>query len=85
MTKPIMKCGHRANGIDGNGNHVCVVCSGLKEGWNIPVNEQPNLVGRKAKCDECGRITNSKENLPFFKYISDEKFDVYYCGCRGFE
>lgn len=38
---------------------------------------------RKARCSTCGLVTNSDENLPFFRAQKEATFDSYYCGCSG--
>jgi len=46
---------------------------------------QINPPGRLARCANCGRVTTSKEDLPWFKSKPDELYDDYYCGCRGWD
>ena len=50
--------------------------------------EKPSLEGRKAKCTfnhpNGEDVTDSDWNLPFFEHHPEEKFDRYYCGCKGF-
>lgn len=48
MTTLLMKCGHTAQGVDKEGNPVCVIC------WPNPLTKQPmtapDLSGRRARC-----------------------------------
>jgi len=80
----MMKCGHAANAEDGRGNPVCAICIGIVKGANEVV-EQPNLDGRKAVCSYCGKEVQSETKLAFFEHLPAEKFDGYYCGCRGWD
>ena len=77
-----MKCGHVSRGKDRDGNAICVMCYPKPESLII-VKEMPSLIGRKAKCNYCGKIVDSEYNLPFFEYKKEEEYDMYYCGCRG--
>lgn len=82
--KPLMKCGHSANGYDAKtGNPVCIICSMITPDAEIVVEERPSLEGRKAKCGYGDKIVDSDYNLPFFEYRPDRKYDSYYCGCFG--
>lgn len=38
---------------------------------------------RTAKCSSCGFLSNSQDDLPFFKETPDKPHDEYYCGDRG--
>lgn len=80
MNNPMMKCGHTANAVDQHGNPVCIICmcTEIQE-------EKPSLEGRMAKCSDCGNITTSDWNLPFFKYCPDKEYDEYYDGCFGWD
>ena len=80
MNRPLMKCGHIANAFDSNNNPCCAIC-GCYEIADVDV----DLEGRKAKCSECGKITDSNINLPFFMYQPEEEYDDYYCGCFGWD
>lgn len=82
MDYPLMQCGHTANGKDGEGNPVCVICAGISKGFNVVV-EKPDLAGRQAICPSCKVVVNSKWSLAFFNYRPSERFDEFYCGCRG--
>jgi hypothetical protein len=81
---PMMKCGHAANGTTHSGKPCCVICAGIHPGADVVVDE-PDLTGRVAKCSDCGCEVKSDMGLPFFEYRPTRKFDVFYCGCRGFE
>ena len=81
--QPLMKCGHVANAIDANGNPICAICYGFTPDAKIIANKKPNLEGRKARCNECGKVTGSSYSLPFFRYRPNEDYDTYYCGCHG--
>lgn len=81
---PLMKCGHAAQGTDKGGNPVCVICIGLDDGAKV-VAEEPNLEGRKASCPYCHKQVDSSTNLPFFEHLPNRGWDVYYCGCRGWD
>lgn len=51
---PLMKCGHSAQGVDRDGNPVCVICAGLdKRAYEIA--EIPDLSGRRARCHYYGK------------------------------
>ena len=47
--------------------------------------ETGGLEGRKAHCTWCGRVTNSRWNLPFFAHSTKSDTDSYYCGCGGLD
>lgn len=50
---PIMRCGHAATGrVDGQ--FVCAACIGLNRGATQPMDPQPNLEGRRARCRDYG-------------------------------
>lgn len=81
-----MKCGHVANAHDPYGNPVCVVCTGITNEADIIEKEcfeNVGLEGRIAKCAECLTTTESRWDLPFFKYCPDKEYDAYYDGCYG--
>ena len=52
---PLMKCGHSAQGIDKDGNPVCVICAGLTPDAYIIAENPPDLTGRKARCHYYGK------------------------------
>lgn len=80
----LMKCKHANNACDKNGNPVCLICGCLEVVKKI---EQPTdgLEGRIAKCPDCGRTTESRWDLSFFKHNPDRELDSYYCGCYGWK
>ncbi len=55
------------------------------------VEELPDLTGRKAKCMgagfkcNCDGIVDSSWDLPLFIYQPDRAYDIYYCGCDGWD
>lgn len=81
--KPLMKCGHTANGTlntkDGE-KPYCVICD-----CQELAEEKPTLTGRKAACWCCGKIKDSDYGLPFFKHNPDYEYDEFYCGCDGWD
>jgi hypothetical protein len=46
----MMKCGHAAQGTDGDGNPVCVICFGIRSGATEVDDSPPDLTGRMARC-----------------------------------
>ena len=83
----LMKCGHIANAfVDHDGTHVycCPICVGTLEAFE-PIDEVPNLEGRKAKCWSCDKVVESSFKLPMFEYRPHEEYDKYYCGDYGWE
>ena len=84
MKKIFMKCGHIANAFI-NGKPICIICLGLKKEATQIDYDRPNLQGRKARCNQCGKEVDSNFNLPFFEYRHDSEKDSYYCGCGGWE
>lgn len=87
MSTKLMKCGHSANAKKvPSGEPCCSICFGIKEGADEIAEEQPNLVGRKAKC--CygpHKIVDSSLDLAFFEYLPEHQYDRYYCGCYGWD
>ena len=77
----MMKCGHAPNGTEmATGKPVCVIC-----GCNEIV-KTSDFTNRESYClYGCGAQVPSSDNLPFFEYRPNLKFDRYYCGCRGFD
>ena len=85
MNEPVlMKCGHTANAEYDDGKPCCLICSPKREAYEV-VDGKPNLAGRKAKCTDCGKITDSRWDLPFFEYCPDKEFDRFYSGCQGWD
>ena len=80
--KPLMGCGHAANGRTNTGDPVCVICYGIVDGATEVV-PSPNLEGRVARCSDCKGEVTSDLSLAFFEYRPDDSWDCYYCGCRG--
>ena len=80
----LMKCGHTSNalkiGAGGEKIPCCVIC-----GCTEISDKQVDLVGRQAKCAECGSVTKSNLSLSFFKYNSNSEYDSYYDGCHGWD
>lgn len=62
----MMKCGCAAQGTDGHGNPVCVVHSGLKEGWNIVDENPPDLANREARCFYYGKKNSGRQYGPIY-------------------
>lgn len=79
MNKPMMTCGHSANGKKAeNKDPVCVICNCDE------VAPSQDFSMRMAKCIYgCGSQANSSVNLPFFEHKPKEEFDIFYSGCRG--
>lgn len=82
MNNVLMKCGHIANAKYNDGKTCCLICAPKREAFEA-VEEKPDLKKRKAKCTDCGKITDSRWDLPFFAYRPDKEFDHYYDGCQG--
>ncbi len=81
-TPPMMKCGHAANAKNAQGDPVCVICIGIVPGADIIDDTSLDLAERKARCF-CGRERPSSPALAFFEHRPNREYDVYYCGCRG--
>jgi hypothetical protein len=83
---PIMKCGHRAQGVDQKNNPVCVICFPSKDSLTVDKFQYGNMVRLKlAKCSYCNNVAPSSHDLPFFTPKKDKKYDDYYCGCKGLD
>ena len=83
MNDPMMKCGHAANATNTeNGKRVCANCAGIVEGWD-QIADPPDLTGREALCPYCKKRVPSTTELAFFEHRPDKEFDIYYCGCMG--
>ena len=87
----LMKCGHIALGTK-DGKPVCPICYGINSGAEevvqvIDETKEPTkgLEGRYARCNDCGKLTPSRWNLPFFEYRPNEEYDSYYDGCYGWD
>jgi len=87
MSRPLMKCGHAAQGrIAGTDQPVCAICYGLTPGASEVDQAPPDLAGREARCsyhDEPRRP--SSYDLAFFQHRPDQPTDIYYCGCYGWD
>jgi hypothetical protein len=91
MNKPMMSCGHTANGkkyLKGTQDKIpcCVICS-----CDELATEKPDLKGRLAVCmygnakgSKCQPVP-SKVTLPFFRHEPTKEVDSFFCGCRGFD
>ena len=79
--KPLMKCGHSANGTYGDEHKpICVICYGIVPGaTEVDYEANPDLTGRKAKCCYCANQQQSNTNLPFFEHRPDKETDRYVC------
>lgn len=88
--KPILECGHVANGrLIGTDKPCCVICidTGCAGAEDIMV-PQPKLVNRQAACTYCKRVEPSSKaftTLAFFQYLPAREYDDFYCGCRGWD
>lgn len=87
----MMKCGHAANARkSGTSDPVCAICIGIDPGAD-QVAEAPNLSNRMAICTYRGGQrgvhgkVKSNTDLPFFELRDKEEFDLYYCGCHGWD
>ena len=85
MNHPMMQCGCAANATDGKGNPCCAVHVGLHPGADKVMETEPNLEGRTAKCTYCKNTRPSSTALAFFEFKPTAAFDVYYCGCYGWD
>lgn len=80
----LMKCGHVENAVDEQGRPCCAICTCFEV--DREVTESFGLEGRKAKCVyNCGHETDSAWTLPFFEYTPNKPYDMYYCGCWGWD
>lgn len=79
----MMKCGHVGNATI-HGKPACIIC--YPGPGSVEVDESPQaLMDRKAKCGICGNVRDSSINLPFFEHRADMEYDLYYCGCMGWD
>lgn len=79
----LMKCGHVSNVVTGLKAPACVVC-GCTDAVRECVGTE-GLEGRKARCCDCGKKTDSGWSLDFFRHCPDSEHDIWYCGCRGWD
>lgn len=86
---PLMRCGHVAQATRASDQApVCVICYGINDGADKVQISLPNLEGRKAKCaylQPCKSEENSSFTLAFFEYKPNQEYDLYYCGCHGWD
>lgn len=70
----MLKCGCAAMAVDGDGKPACII-----HNCNEPLEHQPDLTGRKARCSYYGKQTRRSECL----YNGDVKEDgVWICRCE---
>jgi len=82
---PMMECGHAANASGSDGSPCCAICIGIHPGAE-KVAETPDFEGRTARCsyyNTCKTVSPSGTKLAFFEHLPDKEFDLYYCGCHG--
>lgn len=84
----MMACGHAAQGVDGKGDPVCVICAGSTENARIPALD-PLPEGRTARCSyyggKCHSEAKSSPDLAFFVSVPAKEHDGFYCGCYGWD
>lgn len=87
MSKPMMMCGHAANATNALNEPACAICVGIDAGAEIVNDSPPDLSGREAICSYgCKHsIRSSSTNLAFFEHRPQAQYDVYYCGCWGWD
>lgn len=87
----LMKCGHVSNAqlVKENGERIpsCVICACSEIEKKCEGKE--GLEGRKAICSQhkytVNKPVDSHWGLPFFEYRPDKDYDLYYCGCWGWD
>lgn len=66
MDYPMMQCGHQANAVqtleDGTKIPSCVICAGVHPGSSTPMEIQPDLSGRRARCTYFGTIPKGRNH-----------------------
>lgn len=40
---------------------------------------------KKSKCCQCGQLSYSDKELPYYREKPDLEYNEYYCGCRGWD
>jgi len=90
MSSVMMECGHNAMSVDSEGNPACAICVGIDPGARIVAKVQPDLTGRRCRCEYYGYKCRSEADSEvkknqFFEYQPDQEFDRYYCGCYGWD
>lgn len=82
----LMACGCSSNAYMWDKNQERYVPSCAVHGVTEIALEPPTLTGRQARCSMgCKKTRASNLNLAFFEYRSGKEFDLYYCGCRGWD
>jgi hypothetical protein len=77
---PLMSCGHTAQGHRlPNKEPCCVICSCIEVAKVIP-----DISNRTARC-YCGKTVKSNFNLAFFEVRLNKNYDIFYCGCDGWD
>lgn len=77
---------------------ACVVCAGIRPGAYTIAKTPPDFTGRRARCAYYGQskgrhgrgncdseADSDPKMLAFFESHPDEDFDIYYCGCHGWD
>ncbi len=86
---PLMKCGHTAQGTDKAGKPACIICLFIHPGAREVEDNVPDITGRKARCSyyrgKCKSEVDSSFKLAFFEHRPNKEFDLYYCGCFGWD
>ena len=84
MANVMMGCGHSSS-AESDGKPICAICFGLDPGAEVVMSKEmtPDLTGRLARCPSCEKIVDSSLELAFFRYRKSDKYDGFYCGCRG--
>jgi hypothetical protein len=85
----LMKCGHLGTGrLHPSGKPICAICAGRTADAETIEREchgTEGLEGRTARCSQCGGLSPSRWELPFFEYKPNLEHDWYYNGCRGWD
>jgi hypothetical protein len=69
MNKPMMRCGHAANAIDGNGKDCCVICAPDPSAYEVV---EVDLSDRKARCEYYGETIGYKGSCDYPKSVRTE-------------
>lgn len=64
----ILQCGHAPNSTNGAGIPSCAICVGIHPEPNGPVEQQPSLKGRMARCGCGSTCPSDSEALAFFEF-----------------
>jgi hypothetical protein len=74
MSDALMKCGHSAQGINGTGKPVCLICM-----CEEIAESKPDLTGRKARCSYFGKeVYNCETHYP--KMLTTDSRGKKHCG-----